>query len=36
MSNNKETVEFAHRVDIYIPSQCICGGDLPQGQGYKT
>jgi hypothetical protein len=30
MTNSAKKIELDHRVDLYIPSQCICGGDLPQ------
>jgi len=31
MTKSAEAIELDHRVDLYIPSQCICGGELPQG-----
>jgi len=31
MNKTEEAIELDHRVDLYIPSQCICGGELPQG-----
>jgi len=36
MTKNGEAIELDHRVDLYIPSQCICGGELPQGLRNKV
>jgi hypothetical protein len=36
MTKNVQTVRLDHRVDLYIPSQCICGGDLPGGLRNKV
>jgi hypothetical protein len=30
MSKSAEAIKLDHRVDLYIPSQCICGGQLPE------
>jgi adenine-specific DNA-methyltransferase len=36
MTKNAEPSKLDHRVDLYTPSQCICGGELPQGLRNKV
>lgn len=36
MTKNAEPIRLDHRVDLYIPSQCICGGELPEGLRNKV
>ena len=31
MTKKAEPIMLNHRVDLYIPSQCICTGRLPEG-----
>ena len=30
MTETRDVLHMDHRVDLYIPSQCICGGGLPE------
>jgi len=36
MNKGQKAIELDHRIDLYIPSQCICGGELPQGLRNKV
>ena len=30
MARQREPITLEHRVDLYVPSQCICGQDIPK------
>ena len=36
MTKTAEPIMLDHRVDLYIPSQCICTGSLPEGARTKV
>jgi len=36
VNNTAKKIELDHRVDLYIPSQCMCGEELPQGLRNKV